>query len=411
MSGISLTKNIGWTFVGNTVYAACQLGVLMVLAKLTSPEGVGQFALAIAIAGPVFALANLNLRSVLMTDVRGETPFAEYLALRLVSSSLAIVSVAAIAAMASTNPSTAIIICIYGFAKFFESMSDCMYGLLQRREHMKTISQSLILRSLSAVVLMTIILILTESVILGTVAYLVSWSSIFILFDASKARALQRSDTGSGSLRPRFRAASMTALFVFALPLGILTALNLLSINIPRYVVVGELGEAKLGYFVAIAAFITAGSTVVSAMTQSATPRLARYFVESQRQFVKLLGKVIVIALVVGFAGIVAAWAIGPLVLSILYTSAYAAYYDLFVWIMVSAAILYLSSVTGSAITAARSFRSQAALAAVATAAVLVASLFLVTTHGLNGAAMAMCCGFALKLLGEVGILFTRLRN
>jgi O-antigen/teichoic acid export membrane protein len=87
------------------------------------------------------------------------------------------------------------------------------------------------------------------------------------------------------------------------------------------------------------------------------------------------------------------------------------AYNDLFVWIMLSAAILYLSSVIGSAITAARSFRSQAALAAVATAAVLLASLLLVETHGLNGAAMAMCFGFALKLLGEVGILFTLLRN
>ncbi|MGI8856402.1 MAG: hypothetical protein ACR2JW_11675, partial [Thermomicrobiales bacterium] len=52
----SLRANFSWTFVGNVVYAACQWGMLVVLAKLGSPEVVGQFALGLAITAPVIML-------------------------------------------------------------------------------------------------------------------------------------------------------------------------------------------------------------------------------------------------------------------------------------------------------------------------------------------------------------------
>jgi hypothetical protein len=48
--GLSLRKNFSWTFVGNVVYAACQWGILVALAKLGTPEMVGQFTLGLAVA-------------------------------------------------------------------------------------------------------------------------------------------------------------------------------------------------------------------------------------------------------------------------------------------------------------------------------------------------------------------------
>jgi hypothetical protein len=42
---LSLRLNFSWTMVGNFVYAGCQWGMLMVLAKLGTPEIVGTFAL------------------------------------------------------------------------------------------------------------------------------------------------------------------------------------------------------------------------------------------------------------------------------------------------------------------------------------------------------------------------------
>src|SRR6266568_5527229 len=46
--GVSLRTNFAWTLAGNAVYAVCQWGMLVSIAKLGSPAMVGQFALGLA---------------------------------------------------------------------------------------------------------------------------------------------------------------------------------------------------------------------------------------------------------------------------------------------------------------------------------------------------------------------------
>ncbi len=67
----SLRSNFVWTLSGNLVYAACQWGMLVVLARMGNAEMVGQFALALSIITPVLMFTNLQLRSVQATDARG----------------------------------------------------------------------------------------------------------------------------------------------------------------------------------------------------------------------------------------------------------------------------------------------------------------------------------------------------
>jgi hypothetical protein len=57
----SLRRNFSWTLLGNVVYSGCQWAMLMVLAKLTRPDQVGQFSLGLAVTAPVILLAGLQL--------------------------------------------------------------------------------------------------------------------------------------------------------------------------------------------------------------------------------------------------------------------------------------------------------------------------------------------------------------
>src|SRR3954465_14084130 len=76
---LSLRANFSWTFAGNVVYAGCQWGMLMVLAKVGNPLMVGQDALGLAVTAPVVMLSNLQLRGVLATDARDTHRFNTYL--------------------------------------------------------------------------------------------------------------------------------------------------------------------------------------------------------------------------------------------------------------------------------------------------------------------------------------------
>ena len=80
---LSLRANFSWTFVGNIVYSFAQWGMLIVLARLGSPELVGQFSLGLAITAPVIMLTNMQLRAIQVTDTREEYTFGDYLGLKL----------------------------------------------------------------------------------------------------------------------------------------------------------------------------------------------------------------------------------------------------------------------------------------------------------------------------------------
>src|SRR5579875_2135561 len=92
----SVRGNFVWTSAGNAVYAASQWGMVSVLAKLGTPELVGQYALGVAVTTPILMLAQLNLRSVIATDVRREHQFRDYRDLRAASLLLALAAIAAL---------------------------------------------------------------------------------------------------------------------------------------------------------------------------------------------------------------------------------------------------------------------------------------------------------------------------
>ena len=129
---LSLRQNFAWTVAGNVVYGACQWGMLVALAKLGSPQMLGQFALGLTIGAPVMMLANLQLRAVQATDARDEYRFGDYLGLRLLTTVLAFTTIAAIALLARYRWQTALVVILVGAAKSVENLSDVFYGLFQK---------------------------------------------------------------------------------------------------------------------------------------------------------------------------------------------------------------------------------------------------------------------------------------
>src|SRR6185437_12263412 len=142
----SLRTNFKWTFAGNVIYAACQWGMLSILAKAGSATIVGQFALGLAIAAPVFMFTNLQLRGVQATDARSEFEFCDYFTLRMLASTLGLLTVATIALSLHYDLTTRLVVMLVAAAKFVESLSDVVAGLLQKFEKLDQVAMSLMIR-------------------------------------------------------------------------------------------------------------------------------------------------------------------------------------------------------------------------------------------------------------------------
>jgi len=409
LRGLSLRRNFAWTVVGNVVYAACQWGMLVALAKLGSPSLVGQFALGLAIGAPVMMLANLQLRSVQATDARNEYRFGDYLALRLATTALAFAAICLIAWLAGYRWQTALVVILVGVAKSVESFSDVIYGLMQKYERLDRIAIAMMLRGVGSVTVFALALWFTRSVAWAVVALAAWWSAVLLTYERQTGGELLKAfGAADARFAPSWERARMRQLAWLSLPLGVVMVLVSLNTNIPRYFVEHYLGEAALGYFAALAYVMVAGYTVMNALGQSAAPRLARYYQSDRAAFKRLLAKMMLVAAAVGAAGILVAVLWGRPLLTLLYRRDYAQHADVFVWVMIAAAISYMASMLGYGMTAARIFRAQVPLFAASALGIAFTCLLLLKSHGLIAGAYALAVGSGIGLLGTAVILISK---
>jgi O-antigen/teichoic acid export membrane protein len=409
-----LRVNLLWTLAGNVIYAASQWGMLILLAKLSGPETVGQFALGLAITAPVFMLTNLQLRAVQATDARRDFLPGDYMALRLITTAVAVVAALGLAVGGGFRPATALVVMAVALAKAIESISDVFYGLLQQHERMDRIAISMIVKGAVSTAALGLAVALTGQTLAAVLALAASWAAVLVAYDLPQSARLLREacpGAGVGLPPPRWSRPHLLRLTWLALPLGIVMMLISLAASVPRYFVEAELGERALGVFSAMAYLMVVANTVVFALGQAASPRLARYFANGQiAAFRALLRRLVGLALAGGCAAVAIALVWGRAILRVLYTAEYAQRTDVFVWLTIATALGAVGSFLGYGMTSARSFRVQAPLFALVVLATTIACALLIPRHGLLGAALAITIGQAVQVIGAAWVIQSLLR-
>jgi O-antigen/teichoic acid export membrane protein len=402
----SLRRNFAWTLAGNVVYAGCQWGMLIVLAKLTSPEMVGQFALALAITAPVFMFSSLQLRIVQATDAAHEYRFEEYFSLRLICTGVACLAVLAINLILGYGVSLGSVIMVVALAKGTESISDVLYGLLQQRERLIVISRSMMIKGVLSLVSLALAVYITRSVLSGAIALAVAWMVVLLGYDIPRALTI----VTRSQFRPRWNRSRLLRLTWLTVPMGLVTMLISLNTNIPRYFIEKMLGQRQLGIFAAMAYLMQVGAMVTNAVGNVVIPRLAKYHAEGESAaFGSLLAKLIYLALGLGAASILVAYYFGHRLLTILYRPEYAQYSNVFTVLMVAAAVSYVGGFLGTAVSSIRCFVGQLPVTALASVFGLLCSYVAVSRIGLMGAAITVLVIALLTTVGYTGLLLFRL--
>lgn len=400
---LTLRANFAWTFAGNVIYSGCQWGMLVVLARLGDTEMVGRFALGLAITAPVFMFSNLQLRGVQATDARHEFRFGDYLGARLLMSALALLGIGGLVVLCGYGWEVGAVILAVAAAKACETISDIVSGLLQQHECMDRAAVSMVLRGALGLLFLSTALWLTHRLLWGVLGLFAAWSVVLAVYDCRSVLLVggTRGDRWQ-TMCPRWRPATLGRLLWLTLPLGIVTCLISLNTNIPRYYVEHYLGLRTLGVFSALGYLMLAGHTVISALAQSASPRLAAYYASGRLSaYRRFLAKLLGMGALLGVVGVLAAVLAGPLLLRLIYGPDYASpqAVALFVLLMIAAGLSYLSSFLDYAATAARYFRIQTPVFLGSSLVSVAASALLVPTAGLRGAGWAAVIAMAWQVL------------
>ncbi len=390
----SLRNNFAWTLVGNGVFSASQWLLLIVIAKWSTLFSLGQFSLGLAVTGPLFQFASLQLAAIAATDAKGDYPFRDYLSVRVGATAVALATASGIALLIAESRDTAAVIMAVGCMKAVESLSDVCYGWFQRYERMKTVSLSLLARALASLAVFAVALRMAGlATACGAVAGV--WLAVFLVFDYPSARRLC---PATPTPSPRRR-----SLVRLALPMGVAALLLALAPNIPRYFVERLLGRTDLAIFAAIGYVTLTGLLLVGALTQSATPRLSRFHADREGgQFKRLLARLVAFSSVIGIAGILGAAAFGRWLLTMLYRAEMAPHVATLTWAMAAGALGYVSSALAHGITAARCFRAQVVILSLTVPAAALSCWLLIPKFGLVGAAQAWTIAMGVKTLAAL---------
>ncbi len=405
---LNLKGNIGITVVGTIVFAASQWAIVSILAKMSGPTQVGIYALAMSITGPIFALANMNLRAVQSTDVYEQFSTSDYTTFRTLTSISALSIIIVIALLFNKAIEVAGFILVYGIAKFFESFSELRYGQFQKAERMDLVSKSTMLRGLSSLCIFSITFHLTNNLIASGLSIACCWGLIAFQFDKWQAKEIGYS-TLTNTLN--FNISNIKSLALKAAPLGFTVFTNTLNVNIPRYFLVEQMGAYQLGIYSALSYFIVAGATLINAMGQSATPRLAKLYATNLEGFMSLQIKLLSVALLVSIAALLVALLAGNQILVLFFTEAFITHDHLFPWVMAAGSCMHCSSMIGCGLTAMREFKVQAKLSVLVVLILFACCYPLIKLYGMVGAALAIMIAYIIKFIIACIIMKKSLSN
>ena len=393
----SLKSSFMWTLGGNAIYSASQWGMLSLLAKRGSPATVGIFALGLAVSAPVFMFCNLQLRGVQATDALSRYQFADFFALRSVCTLAALLFLTGVCGVAGYRGEVLVVILSLSVAKAFESWSDVIAGLLQKSERLDLAARAVGVRGLLSLATFAGVFAATRKLSAACIALAVTWAAVVCLYDVTLARGvLQTGERFFSSSTSR-----MWELLKKSMPLGVVMTLNSLNVNLPRYLVVHDLGPSQLGIFASLAYLLVALNLLSLALGQAATARMAGMFAAGElERFRDVVMKLVAVGAVIGGVACGVALAFGKVLLTLFYGPAYTLHQGLFVILAATAGISTIATFMGFAATAAQSFRAQVPVIAGMTVTTLAGSWILIPRLGLNGAGIALLISSMMQLIG-----------
>lgn len=401
----SLKENFSWTLVGNLIYAACQYANLSIIAKFGSLDLVGLFSLGLAITAPVYMFSNLQLRTVQVTDVKDDYLFGEYFSLRLISVIISSLSLLIYIFFSDYNSYSFLVLIGITILKALEHIRDIVLGLFQKNEDMTQISKSQIIIGILTMLSVFIVMFFTHNLAAAILVMILITLFVLVFIDIRKSRKY-------GFSHPIFNLKSVKKLFILSIPLGLVAMLISLNVNIPRYFLEQYVGLEELGIFASISYLMVAGNMVVTALGQSATPRLAKLYSQNEiKGFVTLLGKLVIIGFVIFLVGYIVTVVAGEWILIMFFSSDFAGYSYILKLSMISAGIGFISSFIGFGTTAIKSFKIQFPIFLFIVLITTVSSYLLIPSMGLEGASFALIISALVNLLLMTTTLIVQIKK
>lgn len=243
--------------------------ILFLLARLTDPETVGVYSLALAIVTPFFVLAQLGMRTVTLT-LQPEASFRNYTVVQ--SAALVLALIAAVVFSAIGTPQLALVVLLAAVLKIADAYSDFLSGPLQRHGRSVTVFTASLIAAVAVSLAAAIVLYLTRDLV-PTLTALAGTSLVAAYLCLFRpAHRVSRAIESAEPRRDHRLPAEMRRIVAAGLPLGVAMSLMSLISTVPQYVVTASAGEAETARLAVLLYVYALADIVTGVLSQAWIP-------------------------------------------------------------------------------------------------------------------------------------------
>jgi len=400
-SGRSLPRNTAWAVAGNMYFAGGRFLIFVLLWKFLPSEQVGQAILALAIVTPLSFLFNMGLRLVLVTDTTNRFQAGCCLTARVFSNLILALVLAALCGVqyGLWSIEKMAILLLAGAVRAVESWADIYLAVLQKHERMKNVSISQILKVSLVLICAAVFAPLTQKAIWILAGWALAVLIVSMVYDRPRAAQCE-------SIALRWNQQCCIQLIHLGLPLGIFITITSFNERVCLYFIDHHFGDQFVAYFSTFLAFIAGLGAVQNGVNQALLPRLSHYYQRNRKQFVTLLGQVLLPSWAVMGCFLFVVWWQGELILHLVAKPEYARYADIFVVVAGGGCLLLTSMILGDAIIACRRFQSRMVIVSLGLTANVLICWGTLAEYGMPAAAWAMVFSSALTCVTGGAILW-----
>jgi O-antigen/teichoic acid export membrane protein len=400
----TLINKAKWLLSGNILFAFSQWLTLILFAKLTSSQALGQYAFALSITAPIFMLTNLQLRPLLIADYHGKKKydFEDFFSLRFYSNFVAFLIVFIWGSV--SNPEALIIIMVVASIKFLESISDILYAYYNADNKTKLITKSLTIKAIASLTFVILALLMSKSVGIGVFSIFLTYLLVLFTIDL---RILKPSLDWF-----KFNYEKIKELALYALPLGIAVMLVSLQTNMPRYFIEKYQSIEDVGIFTVFYYFIVIGGIFINSVCQYLSPYYSSFWHQGDvKNFWLYVKYSWLISFIFSFLSFIFVCFFGEYIISLIYGENFIKHLYVLKLLMFSSLFVYLSVVNGYILTSLNVLKIQVPMFVFLILISIMFSYCLIPNYGLRGAAWVCCISALAQFSISLLVLIYKIRG
>jgi O-antigen/teichoic acid export membrane protein len=396
-----------WTLGGVVSTVACQAGIVVVLAHLSTADALADYALTTAVGAPIWIFVGLQLPALKATDIRATYRLQEYLAVRLLSALVGTVATCGLTMASGATDGRLWTVCAVSLWRAADFIAELGYAEFQFRGRADLQAKAQALRSVLGITAFTAVLAAFRSPATAFAALASISALILVVWDF-----FGLSVTSQAPAAPPTINRATWGLVRWGLPLGLVVVLAALTSNIPRYSIEGWLGHAALGSYSAIATLAAIGTVAISALNQVASPRMARAWADGDVRSAGLyVAGLLAASLAIGAVAMIVIVLVGNPALVLVLGPRFDNQQTLMLILLAAATLTGITNSLGAAATAFRTTRTQVLINLATLCVSASAAPVLVRRFGLEGAAASQVVTGLFALVMFAGLVANAMRK